>query len=190
MGLRGACEKSKSFRRSPRIETFSRTSGRGSGRPSVLGSMRDPCQEVILDELHVGVEAERLMVDVALARKWADDQSGNAQAIAVVIHRRRGHVIVETAPIVPGQKDRGALPVRALHDGIDQAGHIRLARADERCRVLAVDAIRADPRDSRQRAALSRGIETRDVLDVAAIPRLASPCRTAAMDSRCRASWH
>ncbi len=41
-GGRGGCVKSKSCVRSPRMATFSRTVGRGSGRPSVRGSRRCP----------------------------------------------------------------------------------------------------------------------------------------------------
>src|SRR2546430_14116281 len=40
MGERGDWLKSKSDNRLPRMEASSRTSGRGSGRPSVLGSRR------------------------------------------------------------------------------------------------------------------------------------------------------
>ena len=53
---------------------FSRTSGRESGRPSVRGSRRCPCEEVVLDELEVGVEAEDLVVDVALPGVGADHE--------------------------------------------------------------------------------------------------------------------
>ena len=41
-GRRGFSRKSKSCSRSPRIRSFSRTSGRGSGRPSVFGLSRRP----------------------------------------------------------------------------------------------------------------------------------------------------
>jgi hypothetical protein len=40
VGGRGGCVKSKSAARLPRMGWFSRTSGRGSGRPSVVGSRR------------------------------------------------------------------------------------------------------------------------------------------------------
>ena len=68
-GGRGLWVKSKSFARSPRIGTFSRTVGRGSGRPSVRGSSRCAAEEVVLDELEVRVEAERLVVDVAASSR-------------------------------------------------------------------------------------------------------------------------
>ena len=42
IGGRGGCAKSKSRLRSPSIGAFSRTSGRGSGRPSVRGSSLSP----------------------------------------------------------------------------------------------------------------------------------------------------
>ena len=44
-GGRGVWSKSKSCARSPRIGTFSRTYGRGSGRPSVVGSSRWPSRK-------------------------------------------------------------------------------------------------------------------------------------------------
>jgi len=45
IGARGGCVKSKSERRSPNVWLFSRTYGRGSGRPSVVGSRRWPCRK-------------------------------------------------------------------------------------------------------------------------------------------------
>src|SRR5256885_1062228 len=44
-GERGDCEKSKSANRLPSCDAFSRTSGLGSGRPSVFGSMRCPLRK-------------------------------------------------------------------------------------------------------------------------------------------------
>ena len=41
----GSCAKSNLDSRSPRIGTSSRTVGRGSGRPSVVGSMRSPSRK-------------------------------------------------------------------------------------------------------------------------------------------------
>ena len=69
IGDAGCFVKSKSFDRSPRIETFSRTSGRGSGRPSVRRVEALAAEEVVFDELVVRVEAQRLMVDVTRAAR-------------------------------------------------------------------------------------------------------------------------
>src|SRR5262245_8575552 len=59
-------------------------------------------QEVVLDELRVGVEAQCLVVDVALSGVRADHEPGHAQAVAVPVHHRRNDVVVKTAPVVPG----------------------------------------------------------------------------------------
>ena len=58
---------------------------------SAVGARIEPlaAEEVVLDELRVGVEAERLMVDVAALRVGADHDPRDAQAIAVRIDRRR-----------------------------------------------------------------------------------------------------
>src|SRR6476661_5541746 len=90
-------------------------------RPAVGGGV-DPlaAQEIVLDEFEVGVLAEDLVVDVPLLGVGADDQGGDAHAVAVVVHRRRGFVVIETAPVVPVEENGGAVPVRAAHDGVDQ----------------------------------------------------------------------
>jgi hypothetical protein len=93
-------------------------------------------EEVVLDELHVGVEAERLVVDVALLRVGADHQPRDAQPVAQGVDLGRLHAVVEAAPVVPGEEDRGAAPVRAAHDRVDQAGDVGLAGADQARRVL------------------------------------------------------
>src|SRR5919201_3325190 len=67
-------------------------------------------QEVVLDELHVCVERQRLVVDEAAPRVRADHEAGDAQAVAVLVHPRRDDVVVEAAPVVPGEEDRRALP--------------------------------------------------------------------------------
>src|SRR5436309_15694127 len=69
-------------------------------------------EEVVLDELDVGVEAERLMVDEALASVGADHEAGDAKPVAVAVDARRRHVVVEAAPVVPREEDRRRLPLR------------------------------------------------------------------------------
>ena len=61
--------KLKSFARSPRIFAFSRTVGPRVG--AAVGRRVEPraVEEVVLDELEVGVEAQRLVVDVARASR-------------------------------------------------------------------------------------------------------------------------
>ena len=102
-GDRGFWLKSKSFARLPRIGALSRTSGRGSGRPSVARVEPPAAEEVVLDELRVGVEAQRLVIDVAALRVRADHDPRYAQAVTVHVDPRRHDVVVETAPVVPGR---------------------------------------------------------------------------------------
>ena len=141
--------------------------GAGVGAAVGGGIEARAVDEVVLDELRVGVEAEDLVVDVALLGVRADHDPGDAEAEAVAVDDRRHDVVVEAAPVIPGEEDRGAVPVGALHDRVDQAGDVGLAGADERRRVLRDGAVRVDPRDRRQGAVLGRGEEVRQRLDVA-----------------------
>ena len=106
------------------------------------------------------------MVDEAAPRVRADDQPGDAQAVPVLVHVRWRDVVVEATPVVPGQEDRGAVPVGALHDRVDQARHVGLARGDQPGRVLRHRPVGDDPGDRRQGSRLRRGEEVRQRLDV------------------------
>ena len=46
-------------------------------------------------------------------------------------------MVVEAAPVVPDEEDRGRVPVGAPHDRVDQLGDVGLSGGDERGRVLA-----------------------------------------------------
>ena len=59
-------------------------------------------------------------------------------------------MVVEAAPVVPGQEDRGRPPVLAVHDRVDQPGDVGLAGADPGRRVLAVTGGRDHPAHRRQ----------------------------------------
>ena len=130
-------------------------------------------QEVVLDELEIRVEAQRLVVDVAALRIRADHERRHAQPVALRVDGRRLHVVVEAAPVVPREEDRGRAPVLAPHDRVDQPGDVRLAVRDE-CRRVVADALRGrDPRDRRQRAGASRAVEggeRGDVLQLMVLP--------------------
>src|SRR5947209_8857223 len=104
----------------------------GPGVWAAVGGGIQPfaAEEVVLDELVVGIVAEYLMVDVAAARVRADDDSGHAEAEAVAIDGGGYHVVIEATPVVPCEEDRRARPVRALHDRVDEPGHICLTAAD------------------------------------------------------------
>src|SRR6202007_53807 len=93
--------------------------------------------------------------------------AGAPQAVAVLVHRGRHHVVVEAAPVVPGQEDRGRVPVRAFHGRVDERGHVGLALVDAGGRVLAVWLGRDDPGNRGQRARPCRGEVGAERLDVA-----------------------
>ena len=107
-------------------------------RPAVVGRVEAlAAQEPVLDERGVRVEAERLVVDVPGPRPRADQQPRHPQAVALLVHGGRCDVVVEAAPVVPGEEDRRRGPVGALHHVVDQPGDVRLPVADLRRRVLA-----------------------------------------------------
>src|SRR5437667_5452341 len=60
-----------------------------------------PAQENVLDELEVRVEREHLVVDVAAPSVRRDEEAGNPDAVALAVDARRGHVVVEAAPVIP-----------------------------------------------------------------------------------------
>src|SRR5690242_1387035 len=95
-------------------------------------------EEVVFDELQVGVTGQDLVVDVAAPGVRRDDQAGHAQAVTVLVDGGRPHVIVEATPVVPGQEDRGGVPVGALHGRVDDGRHVGLALMHAGGRVLAV----------------------------------------------------
>src|SRR3954447_10378266 len=119
----------------------------GAGIGAAVGLRVDalPAEEVVLDELEVRVERERLVVDVVVPRPRADQQAGHAEPIALAVDRRRRDVVVEAAPVVPRDPDRGRGPVRALHQRVDEARHVRLPGCDQCRRVGAPLLRRRDP---------------------------------------------
>ena len=76
-------------------------------------------------------------------------------------------MVVEAAPVVPREEDRGRVPVGAVHHRVHEARDVRLAGADRPGRVLAVVLGGHDPRHRRERPVLRGGVEVRDRLDVA-----------------------
>src|SRR5205823_3285090 len=66
-----------------------------------LGVEALSAQEIIFDEFEVGVKAQCLVIDVTLFGIGADNESGNAQTIAILIDVWRYHVVVKAAPVVP-----------------------------------------------------------------------------------------
>ncbi len=106
------------------------------------------------------------MVDVTLFSVGADHQSRDPQAVAVHVHGGRDDVVEEATPVIPGQKDGGAVPEWAPHDGIDEPGHIRLSCAHQRRRMLTHVSVRHDPAHRGEGAGRDVGEEVIDGLDV------------------------
>ena len=120
-------------------------------RPSVRLRVESlAMQEIGFDELEISVAAERLMIDVPPPGIGTDDYSGHTNSIPEFIDDRRPHMVVEAAPVVPGEKDRRRVSFRALHDLVDDVGDIRLSDADQRRWMFAVTEIGHHPRNGRQ----------------------------------------
>ena len=84
-GARGGWLKSKSLARSAQARGFFAHVGPFVGPPVGRRVQATGRQEIVLDELQIGVVAQLLMVDVAGLRVGADDQPGHAQAVAVCV---------------------------------------------------------------------------------------------------------
>src|SRR5262249_61651719 len=82
--------------------------------------------EVVLDEFRGGGGGGGLVVDGPPPGVRGDGDRGHAQAIAVLVGPGRCHVVVEPAPVVPGQEDGGGGPVGALHGGVDECRGVGL----------------------------------------------------------------
>src|SRR5438094_3286004 len=120
-------------------------------RPSVRGRIEPlTIEKIILDELVVSVEGKDLVVDETTSRIWTDDDSGNAQAEPILVDSRWHDVIIKSAPIVPGEEDRGGGPVRTCHHGDDQARDVARAQAKWRWRAFAHTGRQRDTRDRRE----------------------------------------
>ena len=166
-GGRGFRVKSKSAARSPRIFAFSRTSGRGSGRPSVLGSIRWPPRKSSSMNL-LKASNESTWWSMWPRRAYGlITSAGTRMPYPLPSTVRRRDVVVEAAPVVPRQEDRGAVPVGSVHHGVDQPGHIALPGRRRSGRVLRVDLVRNDPGHVGEMPATRGGKEVGDVRDVA-----------------------
>src|SRR2546421_8560636 len=83
-------------------------------------------KKVVLNELDVGVKAQSLVVDVTLLGVRADHECRHSQSVTIRIHAWRRYMVVEPAPVVPGEEDRGGLPVWAPHDRVDEGSDVAL----------------------------------------------------------------
>src|SRR5438067_5642784 len=74
---------------------------------SAVGARIDPpaAQEVVLDERVVGVEGQHLVVDESSPGIGADHQARYPEPVTIAIDGRRVYVVVEAAPVIPGQED-------------------------------------------------------------------------------------
>src|SRR5262249_50045592 len=116
--------------------------GRAAVRPWVEARATE---EVVFDELEVGVVAEGLVVDVAAFGVGADHAAGDADAVPVGVDAGRGDVVVEATPVVPGNEDGGVLPVGAAHHVVAQTGDSSLADVHTGGGMLTAHLVRGDP---------------------------------------------
>src|SRR5579859_4613323 len=129
-------------------------------------------QEIILDELEVGIKAQGLVIDEALPGIGADDQAGHTQPIAIRIYLRRLHMIIEASPIIPGEKDGATAPIWTLHHCIDQACDVGLASAYQSWGMLAFLLIWCHPGNCGQGTRFGGCVEIVHGLDIGALPIL------------------
>src|SRR6266487_3969404 len=99
------------------------------------------------------------MVDIPFFRIWTNHYSRYAQAVTIDINMRWHNVVVETAPIVPGEENCRTIPVWPLHNRIDQIRDICLASAYKGRRMLTLLTIRRNPGYCRERTIFCRAIE-------------------------------
>src|SRR5581483_10071468 len=126
-------------------------------------------EEIVFDELDVGIKAQYLVINVSLLGIGADHETGYPQAVAIFVDTWRRDVIIEAAPVVPGKKDGRAAPVGALHDGVDKPGDVGLTFADQGRGMLAGAAIRHDPGNGRERTGpgiLVKVVEGLDIVEL------------------------
>ena len=87
-------------------------------------------------------------------------------------------MVVEAAPVIPGEEDRGRVPRIGVRKRLQDRAYIRLPLADLSGRVLAHFPARDDPGDRRKRAGvdvLVERIERDDVPEFAIIPHGGKP---------------
>ena len=75
--------------------------GRESGRLRVAGSSRSALRNRSSMNA-VGVERQDLVIDDPALHPRADRQTRDPDPEPVLVDDRRGHVVVEAAPVVPG----------------------------------------------------------------------------------------
>src|SRR5262249_51610554 len=101
-------------------------------------------------------------------RERADDHGGHADPVAERVDSGREDVVVEAAPVIPGQEDRGGVPDGGVpHHRVDDLGDICHSGADQGGRVLAVRLVGRDPGHGGQGAAVDVAEEGAQGLDVA-----------------------
>jgi hypothetical protein len=96
---------------------------RGQQRRRLAVPMRELGEPpVVLDEPKHAGELAELVADESLPRVGADHEQRDPDPETEVVDLRRRHVVVEPAVVVPGDEDRGGVPLRALHDRVHDLG--------------------------------------------------------------------
>ncbi len=81
-------------------------------------------QKYVFYEFRIRVEAERLMIYIAAFSIGRNRDARHTQATAVLIGFRGNDMIIEAAPIAPREKNDTVLPIRPLHDGVNQGRRV------------------------------------------------------------------
>src|SRR5262249_60755990 len=105
-------------------------------------------------------------IDVPPLRPRADDERRDAEPVTGGIHFGRNDMVVEAAPVVPCEEDRGARPVRASHNRVDHVSDPRLPGADQGSWMLGVPEVGLNPGNRRKISLLRGSREAVDALDV------------------------
>ena len=140
------------------------------GEPVAIGERREA--PVVLDESQHARELTFGMVDPPRLRVRGDHQHRHPEPVAERIDPPRGHVIVETSPLVPRDEDRRVLPHGAPHDRVDDASGPVLALAHRMLGVVRQLVLRRDPGDRLQPAGTDVAHDVVDREDVLVPPLL------------------
>ena len=107
-----------------------------------------------------------LVAHEPLFRVRADHQQRDSDPEAEVVDLRRGHVVVEAPVVVPGDEDRGRVPLGALHDRVHDLGGPVLPVTHAVLGMLRQFEPRGHPCDGRQQPCarlLGEGVDREDV---------------------------
>src|SRR5579871_6371982 len=116
MAVQRRLDRLEGTRRAPEVEAIVQVVRTRVGRAERAEAER------LFDELQDAAELVALVRDVRGLGIGRDDDQRNAKAELVRVILRRLYVLVPPAPVVPNDEDRGAVPIRAIPDRVDDPG--------------------------------------------------------------------